>query len=49
MYVLQKVNDLLLFGGEYSELASGKVTMFNDFYRFSTDKQRWSRVCSPNR
>ncbi len=44
----QKVNDILLFGGEYTELTSGKVRVYNDLYVFHADKQRWTQVVSPN-
>lgn len=46
---MQKVNDILMFGGECSDLRSGKVYVYNDLYRFSTDKQRWAKITSPNR
>lgn len=47
--VLQKVNEVIMFGGEFTELETGKVRVYNDLYRFNTDKQKWSRVTSPNR
>eukprot|EP00798_Chlamydomonas_sp_ICE-L_P018504 gene18504-25003_t len=45
----RKVNEILMFGGEYSDLDSGKISMFNDLYRYNCDRQRWTKVISPNR
>lgn len=46
---MQKVNEIIMFGGEYTELDSGKVRVYNDLYRYAADKQKWTKVISPNR
>mmetsp|Transcript_35362 Transcript_35362/g.89532 ORF Transcript_35362/g.89532 Transcript_35362/m.89532 type:complete len:561 (-) Transcript_35362:2296-3978(-) len=46
-YVAPKVNEIIMFGGEVTELESGKVRVYNDLYRYNTDKGRWTRVTSP--
>lgn len=39
--------ELVIFGGEcYDGLC---VLMYNDLYKYNTDKQEWRRVTSPNR
>mmetsp|Transcript_4365 Transcript_4365/g.11848 ORF Transcript_4365/g.11848 Transcript_4365/m.11848 type:complete len:564 (-) Transcript_4365:268-1959(-) len=42
------VNEIIMFGGEMTELETGKVRVYNDLYRFDVGKQRWSRVCNPS-
>ncbi|KAH6561910.1 hypothetical protein BASA62_009530 [Batrachochytrium salamandrivorans] len=39
-------SELLLFGGEYYD--GQKVYMYNDFYKFDTEKHQWRRITSPN-
>nr|KAJ3420796.1 hypothetical protein HK105_005252 [Polyrhizophydium stewartii] len=38
--------ELLLFGGEYYD--GQKVHMYNELYRFNTEKRTWSKITSPN-
>ncbi|KAF5841296.1 hypothetical protein DUNSADRAFT_13569 [Dunaliella salina] len=42
------VNEIIMFGGEMTELETGKVRVYNDLYRFDVSKQRWSKVCNPS-
>lgn len=44
---LQKVNEIIMFGGECVDPLSGKVRVFNDLYRFNCDKEKWTRVLAP--
>ena len=44
---LQKVNEIIMFGGECVDPISSKVRVFNDLYRFNCDKEKWTRVLSP--
>ena len=44
----QRSSDIFLFGGEYADLATGKVHVYRDLYRFNTDKAKWSRISAPN-
>ncbi len=45
----QNVNEIIMFGGEYVHLETGRVKVNNDLYRFNADKQRWSKVNCPGR
>jgi hypothetical protein len=45
----QKVNDIIVYGGEYCELDSGRVHVYGDLFRFNTDKKKWSKVTCPHR
>ncbi|GMH39779.1 hypothetical protein BSKO_07677 [Bryopsis sp. KO-2023] len=44
----QRVPMTVVFGGEYEDLATGKVLMYNDLYKYNTDKDRWTKISSPN-
>ncbi len=44
---MQRVNEILMFGGEYTELTTDKVRVYNDLYIYNTDKGRWRKVTSP--
>ena len=39
-------SELIMFGGEFFD--GQKVRMFNDFYRYNIDKNRWTRIVSAN-
>lgn len=45
----QKASELFIFGGEFEERNSERVTYFNDLYKFNADKQRWSWIKIPKR
>jgi hypothetical protein len=44
---VQRGTEIILFGGERADVASGKVYCYNHLYRFATDKQRWTQVVAP--
>jgi hypothetical protein len=46
-YVTPKARELVLFGGEYADLATNKVHVNADLYRFDVDRRKWTRVRAP--
>jgi hypothetical protein len=48
-HVTPKATELILFGGEYTDLGTGKVHVNADLYRFDCDKAKWARVRAPSR
>jgi hypothetical protein len=48
-YTTPKATELILFGGEYTDLVSGKVLVNADLYRFDCDKAKWTRIRAPSR
>ncbi|GLI65322.1 hypothetical protein VaNZ11_008865 [Volvox africanus] len=47
-YITPRGSYVLMFGGEYVDVATDKTHVYKDLYRFDTDKRRWSRVDAPN-
>ncbi|GBG00053.1 hypothetical protein Rsub_12797 [Raphidocelis subcapitata] len=47
-YITPKATELVLFGGEVTDLNSGKVLVNADLYRFDCDKAKWTRVHAPS-
>ncbi|KIZ00809.1 Kelch domain-containing protein 4 [Monoraphidium neglectum] len=47
-YITPKSSELILFGGEYTDLTTGKVHVNADLYRFDVDKAKWTRVKAPS-
>lgn len=45
----QKVNDIIMFGGEFCDPDTDKVYVYSDLYRYHVDKDSWTRISSPNR
>jgi len=48
-YVTPKGSELILFGGEVTDLRTGKVLVNADLYRFEVDRSKWTRVRAPSR
>lgn len=44
---VQRGVEVIMFGGEYSDISNDKVYVYNHLYRFNTDKQRWTQIVSP--
>ncbi|KAG2454221.1 hypothetical protein HYH02_001255 [Chlamydomonas schloesseri] len=47
-YITPRGSFLFLFGGEYADVATDKVHVYKDLYRFDVDKRKWSKIDSPN-
>ncbi|GIL55654.1 hypothetical protein Vafri_11205 [Volvox africanus] len=47
-YITPRGSHVIMFGGEYVDVATDKTHVYKDLYRFDTDKRRWSRVDAPN-
>ncbi|KXZ49944.1 hypothetical protein GPECTOR_18g102 [Gonium pectorale] len=47
-YVTPRGSFIFMLGGEYVDVATDKVHVYKDLYRFDVDKRRWSRIDSPN-
>ncbi|GLC36147.1 hypothetical protein PLESTB_001375400 [Pleodorina starrii] len=47
-YVTPRGSFIFMFGGEYVDVATDKVHVYKDLYRFDVDKKRWARVDAPN-
>ncbi|KAG2483359.1 hypothetical protein HYH03_017759 [Edaphochlamys debaryana] len=47
-HVTPRGSYLLMFGGEFADPSTDKVTVFRDMYRFDTDKRKWARIDSPH-
>lgn len=41
---LQRGNELIMYGGEFSDHTRDKVYVYKGLYRFNTDKQRWTQI-----
>lgn len=46
-HITPRATELVLFGGEVVDLATGKVLVNADLYRYDCDRSKWSRVRSP--
>jgi hypothetical protein len=44
-----QASELILFGGEVTDLSTGKVLVNADLYRFDCEKRKWTRVHAPSR
>lgn len=44
-----RVATTVIFGGEYEDLVTGKVVMYNDLHKYNNEKDRWTRITSPKR
>eukprot|EP00877_Chromochloris_zofingiensis_P007071 jgi/Chrzof1/2617/Cz11g22180.t1 len=47
-HVTPKSSDVIMFGGEYSDLQTDKVYVNNDLYIFNCDKRKWTQVSCPH-
>ncbi|GFR48646.1 hypothetical protein Agub_g10599 [Astrephomene gubernaculifera] len=47
-YITPRGSFVFLFGGEYADVATDKVHVYKDLFRFDVDKRRWARIDSPN-
>lgn len=45
----QRVPMTIVFGGEFENSGAGRVTMYNDFYKYNHDKSQWTRIICPTR
>jgi N-acetylneuraminic acid mutarotase len=45
--LLQKNEEIVLFGGELWDQAANKVYVYDDVYKFNPAKERWARIVSP--
>jgi len=46
-YITPKGQDLFLFGGEHVDLSTDKVIVTNELFKFSCDRQKWTRLTIP--
>ncbi|CAD7702273.1 unnamed protein product [Ostreobium quekettii] len=44
----ERGNNVVIFGGECEDLDTGRMRMYNDLYIYKCDKDRWTRITSPN-
>lgn len=45
--VLQRKDEILLFGGECWDKATGKVYVYGDMFTYNTSKSKWANIDSP--
>ena len=41
---MQKTDEIILFGGELWDQATGKVAVYSDIYKYSPAKNRWTHI-----